>query len=324
MANNWPENHSRADLRLLRVSAPFVFLAIIKGGLRRQSDLKSVTPNPYVSSARLSHEASATRREDGQTSFASVSLGFCLLLMGFLLSYFGYTWGELSPNPDELLGSFLFWVGVVFLLFAFPLRDVARSLRSYLRRTYGAGLLAGYLTVHLFVYGFILAAILTSVYGTGGFTVSSALLVTTNVFYPPSLSSTFFDLAYNPSIVATVPPVFSVELSFYSISVAVVIAGLVVTNVGRTRELGELCTRLGRASSFVLLPTLGIVLGASCCLSVAALLALAAPSVSVLESDVWVYYTTYFVFPPLAGFLLWLNLRSIGRISTRLGSPTPA
>ena len=182
---------------------------------------------------------------------------------------------------------------------------------------------AGYLAVHLVVYGFVLEGILAAAYGTGGFTVSPGLLVTTDVFSPPSLSSAFFDLAYNPSIVATVPPVFSVALSFYSISMAVAIAVLVVANVARTRELGELCTRWGKARSFVLLPAVGVALGASCCLSVAALLTIVAPSASVLSSNIWVYYTTYFAFPGLAAFLLWFNLRSIRRISARLGPPPP-
>lgn len=243
--------------------------------------------------------------------------------MGFLLSYFGFLWGAASPNPSELLGSLFFWIGAIYLLFSFPLREAARSLGSSLRKSQGAGLFAGYLAVHLVLYGFVLEGILATTYGTGGLTVSPGVLVTTDVFFPPSLSSAVFDLVYNPSIVATIPPVFTVALSFYSICMATVIAVLVVANVARTRELGELCTRWGKTKSFVLLPALGVALGASCCLSVAALLAMVAPSVSVLASALWVYYTTFFAFPCLAAFLLWFNLRSIQRISARLGTPPP-
>ena len=244
--------------------------------------------------------------------------------MGILLSYFGYLWGNASPNPNELLGSLFFWLGFAYLIFSFPLRDVARSLGSALRRAYGAGLFASYLAVHLVLYGFVLEGILAAAYGTGVLAVSSGFFVTTDVFSPPSLSSAIYDLAYNPSLVATVQPVFSVALSFYSIIMAVIVAVLVVANVARTKELGELCTRWGRARSFVLLPALGIAFGASCCLSVAGLLAIAAPSLSVLESNIWVYYTTYFAFPILAVLLLWFNLRSIRRISAKIGRPPPS
>lgn len=250
--------------------------------------------------------------------------GSTLLLMGLLLSYFGYLWGEASPNPGELLGSLSFWLGFAYLLFAFPLREVAQSLWSSLRRFYGAGLFTCYLAVHLVLYGFVLEGILAVAYPTGVPAVPSGFLVTTDVFFPPSLSSALFDLVYNPSILATVPPVFTVALSFYSIFMAAVIAVLVLANVARTMEVRELCTRWGRARSFVLLPALGVVLGASCCLSVAGLLTIAAPSLSVLESDLWAYYTTYFAFPALAVFLLWFNLRSIRRISARLASPPHA
>ncbi len=99
-----------------------------------------------------------------------------------------------------------------------------------------------YMAIHLLLYGFLFEVILTSVYGVGAFAVVPGLFVYTNVFLPPSLLGTIFDISYNPSIVITVPPVFSTALSFYSISVALVIAVLVLANVGKTKELGRLCT----------------------------------------------------------------------------------
>jgi membrane protein implicated in regulation of membrane protease activity len=70
------------------------------------------------------------------------------------------------------------------------------------------------------------------------------------------------------------------------------------------------------------LPALGVVLGASCCLSVAGLVALAVPSASQLSSLLWVYYVTFFLFPLVAAVLLWLNLRSIQSITATLQSRT--
>ncbi|MGA2200038.1 MAG: hypothetical protein ABSG45_08885, partial [Nitrososphaerales archaeon] len=171
------------------------------------------------------------------------------------------------------------------------------------------------------LYGFLFEAILTSIYGVSAFAVVPGFFVYTNVFLPPSLASTVFDIANNPSIVMTVPPVFSTALSFYSISVALVIAVLVLANVGKTKELGRLCTARRKARTFVALPALGIVFGASCCLSVAALIGLVSPAAALLASTLWIYYISYFLFPFIAVMLLYLNLRSIERISATLRSP---
>lgn len=276
--------------------------------------------NAYGLTEGVSNGVLGAQRDARGKRTAPALLGLALSSLGVVLSYFGYVWESVSPNPNELLGSFLFWYGVVYLLLTFPFRDAAESFLSYVRKPFGGGVFSGYLAVHLILYGFLLEAILTTVYGSRALAVLPAFLVSTNVFSPPSLLSTVFDLAYNPSIVVTVPPVFSAALSFYGISAALVIAVLVVASVGRTREIGELCSRGKRARSFVVLPALGIVFGASCCLSVAGLISLAVPSASSLTSVIWVYYVTYFLFPSAAIVLLYLNFRSIERISAGLRS----
>jgi hypothetical protein len=244
--------------------------------------------------------------------------------LGAVLAYFGYLWGDVSLNPGELLGSFLFWYGVVYLLLTFPFRGALRSFLRYIREPLGASVFAGYLAIHLILYGFLLEVILASVFGSSYLAVTPALFATTNVFSPPSLTSAMLDLAYNPSIVLAIPPVFSAALSFYAISVALVIDVLVVASIGKTREISDLCSKGKRARSFVLLPALGIVFGASCCLSVAGLVSLVVPSAAELTSVLWVYLAIYFLLPSVAVVLLYLNLRSIEGISARLRSALPS
>jgi len=154
---------------------------------------------------------------------------------------------------------------------------------------------------------------------------TAGVFLFTNVYVPLSLTSTIFDVSYNPTVVLTAPPFFSAALSFYSISAAFLIAVLVVANVGKTRELGELCRLARKASTYVVLPIVGIVFGASCCLSIAGLvlsewghaLTLIAPGTPGLTSAL-VFYTTYFVFPWVAVLLLYLNLRSVEKISASI------
>jgi hypothetical protein len=234
-------------------------------------------------------------------------------VMGTALVGLGYSLGEVSLNVDEVAGPAVFWVAAVFFLLAVPFRDATRLFAKSVRTALGAAAFVVYIAIHLLLYGFLFEVILASYYGIGALAASAGLFVTTNLFSPPSPVSLAFDIAYNPIIVLTAPPIFSAALSFYSIAVALVIAVLVVANIGRTRELGRLRTGTNKAKAFVLLPAVGIVFGASCCLSVAGLISLAAPATALLTSSPWVYYATYFLFPCIAVGVLYLNLRSMAR-----------
>ena len=68
----------------------------------------------------------------------------------------------------------------------------------------------------------------------------------------------------------------------------------------------------------VLFPALGIAFGASCCLSVPILFTVVVPSAAALASLLWVYDLTYFLFPPFAVVLLYLNLYSVAKITANV------
>jgi hypothetical protein len=241
-------------------------------------------------------------------------------VFGIVIALLGYAIGQTSLNVDELVGPAAFWSAVVALLLVAPFRDAASAFSRAIRTPFGSAVFIAYVAVHLFPYGFLLDAILASIYGTAQLATGGGLFLTTNLFSPLSLTSLFFDISYNPVVIVAAPPIFSEALSFYSVAVAVVIGILVVANVGRTRELGALRTAKNKARIYVVLPAVGIVLGASCCLSVAGLIGLASPAASVLSSSAWVYYVTYFLLPCVAMAILYLNLRSIVRISAGLSS----
>lgn len=214
-------------------------------------------------------------------------------------------------NADEVVGPAVFWAGVMLFLLAAPLRGAAAEFSTAVRSRLGATAFIAYMAVHLLLYGFIFDVILAAFYGESYFSTGADLLVATNLFSPPSLIGLASNLAYNPIIEVSVPPIFSTALSFYSIAIAVVIAVLVVANIGRTRELAVAGAAAGKARAFLILPVVGIVFGASCCLSVAGLISLASPAATVLAASPWIYYVTYFLFPCLAIVLLYLNLRSM-------------
>jgi hypothetical protein len=255
-----------------------------------------------------------------EVSRATLYEGLFLLVLGLAISSMGYVANFSVMNPDEVVGPALFWIAIVVFLLASPLRAATRAFSRAIRRPAGAGIFVSYLTIHLILYGFVLDAIVASLYGAASVAQSFGVIVTTNLFQPPSVSALIFDVAYNPSIVLTAPPVFGVALSFYGIAVAVIIAILIIANIGQAQELGELRTQAKKARSYVVLPVIGIVLGASCCLSVAGVVALAVPSALASTSVTWIYYTTYFLLPSVAIALLYLNLQSVERIAATINA----
>jgi hypothetical protein len=238
--------------------------------------------------------------------------------LAVLTSYFAYLWGATSPNPAELLAPALFWYAVSVLLIAYPLREALETFLRSIKTAFGAGVFALYLALHVFLYGFMLESILVSVFDRPFVSASASVYVTTSVFAPPSVLNAVVGLWFNPWVTLTVPPEFSAAVSFYSVVIAVIIAILIVANIGRTRELGDICSARLKSRSMVLFPALGIALGASCCLSVPLLITVVAPSAVALSSSLWLYDATYFLFPPVAIVLLYLNLYSVGKLAAKV------
>jgi hypothetical protein len=244
--------------------------------------------------------------------------GFSFVGLAVLTSFFAYLWGATSPNPAELLAPTLFWYAVSFLLLAYPFREAFQLFRKYIRTVFGASVFALYLVLHVVLYGYMLESILVSIFDRPFVSATASIYVTTSVFAPPSVPNAIIGLWFNPWVTLTVPPVLSDALSFYSLDVAVIIAILIVANIGKTRELGSLCSTRLKSRSMVLFPALGIALGASCCLSVPILVTVVAPSAVALSSSLWLYDATYFFFPPAAVILLYLNLYSVDKIAANV------
>jgi len=244
--------------------------------------------------------------------------GISFIGLALITSFFAYLWGATSPNPAELLAPGLFWYAVCFLLLSYPLRDAFETFTRYIRTGFGAGVFALYLALHVVLYGFMLESILVSFFDRPFVSATASVFVTTSVFAPPSFENAVLGLWFNPWVTLTVPPLFSDALSFYSLAIAIVIAILIVANIGKTKELGRACSTRLKSRSMVIFPALGIALGASCCLSVPILITVAAPGAVALSSSLWLYDATYFFFPPFAVILLYLNYYSVDKIMSNV------
>ncbi len=216
------------------------------------------------------------------------------LTAGLVLSYFSVVWVSPSMNLVVIASAFVFWVGLVSILLTFPLRAVFLDFTRSLKTVLGLTVFVSYLATSL------LLVFLEGIHGSQLLGVStSSLYVYTDTFVPRSLVSALLKLSYNPAIIFTFPPGF-LALSFYSISMAVVIAVLVVANVMKTRAPGKLYTAASkRARSFLVL----ITGSASSSVSLA----------GVFASNLIVYYFTYFVLPAFAVVILYLLYVSLSR-----------
>lgn len=253
----------------------------------------------------------------GHRSLAVPIHGVVVLGLALVSSYFAYLWGTIAVNPADVLAPFLFWYGVAFLLFAYPLRSVIMDFPRQVKTAFGASVFALYMVVHVLLYGFLLEGILGT-FGRLYSATSASFTVSTTVFTPPSPVNALLALWYNPWVTLTIPPNFDTDLSLYSLVIAVVIDILIVANIAKARELGKACSTATKSRAIVLFPALGIAFGASCCLSAPLLFTIAVPSVAALSSLLWAYDATYFLFPPFAVFLLYLNYRSVQRIMSNI------
>ena len=178
--------------------------------------------------------------------------------------------------------------------------------------------------MHLIVYGFILEGIVASAYPEYySFPVKSAIVVTSVPIYPASFFDAFFGLFIYPNISLVIPPLFGASLSLYSIVMAVIIAILVVSSILKSIELKDVCSLRRKSTSFVIVPLIGVIGGASCCLSLPIFLALLAAPAAVLASPslITAYYIAYFLFPLATVIALKLNLDVINKIGLKLTMP---
>lgn len=256
-------------------------------------------------------------------SYAAVVL-LLLLVFSFPISLYSYYIGPTSIfDGYEALASFLFWFSLISLAIIFPLRKTAILFLNYAKTVRGALVFVTYLTVHIFLYGLILEGILLYLYKVPQIVYQSSATFSSILAYPESVASVFEDFAFNPSLNISIPPGYSLALSLYSIGIALVIAILVVANVMKVTEISKACTIGQRSRALVILPALGVIGGAACCISLPFLISLAVPAAAVLSNSIGVYYIAYLGFPIATAVALKYNLDSTVRIASRLATTIP-
>ena len=254
---------------------------------------------------------------------SATSVSLIVIAVSVLLSYSAYFAQQpIGFNSYLAIASSLFWASLLLILLRGPLASTSRSFAiRFSKSRRSVAVFAVYISVHLLAYGFILEEIVAAFFPQHySFPVTFSAIISSIPLYPPTFLNSIFGMFVYPSLAFTIPPVFGLELSLYSLAMALVIAILVTTNVEKAFQLKSVCTLRRRSVAYFALPIIGVVGGASCCLSLPIFIAfLAAPAAALASpSIVTAYYVTYFLFPPATAVALKLNLDSISGLEQKI------
>jgi hypothetical protein len=246
----------------------------------------------------------------------------CMLTLSFPLAWLAFTlYGSYQISQFQIyegLASLLFWSSIVGLVFLFPMRYLVPLFSKYIKSVRGVSIFASYISVHLILYGFILEGIVAYSFKIPSTITQPQAFVNSVALTPINVISILAGFSFNPAVDLYIPPVYVMALSFYTISMSFIIAVLVLTNVLKVMEIGKTCNTAFKSRSLIILPALGVIGGAACCLSLPVLVSLAAPTTALFSDNPIVFYTAYFVFPVATAIGLKYNMDSTVRIALKV------
>lgn len=235
-------------------------------------------------------------------------LTFALVFMLFM-AVFGYWILTISASPvqkavsfAEVLSTvmlFVFWLLLFLLVFAVLLKDETLSFYRIVRKKLWARILyPSYLAVHLVIYGVVLERITLLSSGAPPINFGAQAFTVLDYYYSPhTILQSLIQMTQNPGIVMIFPPFYGISLGPFAIFSAMLIGMLVVVHTDR---LSRLSGRLRRAGGSIVYPAIGIVGGATCCISLPDIAVSATPfAVAVFSTPLWsgLLYVLYYLLP---------------------------
>ncbi len=241
-----------------------------------------------------------------------------LLAISLPLAYYSYTVPYGLFTAFEGSASFAFWFSLAGLVFLYPLSKVVALFDKYVRKPKGALIFVSYLSVHLFLYGLLLEGLIAYSFKVPSVVNQFTASLASIPLYPVSLGSILAGFGFNPSLDIYIPPVFVLALSFYTITLSLIIAVLVLTSIMKVLEIGKMCGIALKSRTLVALPALGVIGGAACCLSLPILISLTVPTTALITNNAVVWYAAYFAFPSVTAVGLKYNMDSTMRIASKM------
>ncbi|PSN85197.1 hypothetical protein B9Q02_07300 [Candidatus Marsarchaeota G1 archaeon BE_D] len=216
------------------------------------------------------------------------------------------------------IGSVGFWFSFLLLsMVSFLRRAFAFSLNALRSKGYALALLIGYFVIHVFVYGLLLERLLVSIFGSvqtysGG--LEAYFSANFNIT-PKDVLSEIYALTLNPSFVVFIPPLYGLALGPFAFYSALAIDFLVLSNIA-------VILRSTKTYKVIAFPVIGVVGGASCCLSVPELIvtlsSIGSQLVLLTPLETIVLNTLYYVLPISVMVALKLNLDTLVSVKPKV------
>ncbi|WP_338598769.1 hypothetical protein V6M85_08525 [Sulfolobus tengchongensis] len=185
---------------------------------------------------------------------------------------------------DNLLPIIIFWFFLSYLFLRTVFKGEIQVMMDY-KKGSKWGIFSSYLLVHYLVYSVAIIELLTYIYKP--ITVNSQTpfisVFSTPFGSTPSLPNFGLSLLFNPTVTAFIPPNIVIELSLYSIAMGLYIAILVTSSLITIISINK------KFKYFAFIPLIGIIAGASCCVSIPVLLAesLELSNIVFLSTTAW-------------------------------------
>lgn len=234
-------------------------------------------------------------------AFLLILLSFLIFLAISLLHF---------PLWLSLLSALMFWAGVSLLVFP--------------RLEWGGGKYYRITFLTYFVYHSLVYSVVLGLLEPGGITALrfvGQIHVGYGFEVPPPVEFFPYWISQSPAF-WIILGAYEADIVPYTIFMGLLLGNLMGLNVSYINKLSSLRGKGGIARSFLLLPSLGIVSGASCCLALPTIvlytLALSIPSIAspillVLSSPTYFNFV-YYGLPILSVLALYANLRLLVRV----------
>lgn len=247
---------------------------------------------------------SSQLRVVGSDSIIAPVLIFLLfaLLLGYWYATLFVQPFEPSLTSPEIVSDvllILFWILILLLVLWVLLKKVTKSfVRTMRERRWAKILFPVYLAVHLLVYGLVLERIIILSEGAPPFSLGAQAYMEVNYFFiPHTLLNALLQITQNPGIVVIIPPYYGITLGPFALFSALLIGILVTVHTDR---LIRISSRIRKAGGSIIYPVVGVVGGASCCISLPDIAASASPFAAVIfTTPVWtnLLYVLYYLLP---------------------------
>jgi len=221
---------------------------------------------------------------------------------------------------SDLIGSIVFWVSIILLLFLTytPLRSSFKRIANSSRMLTTWIIFIPYLLLHFFIYAIALERLLSWIYNLN-FGISNFSIIIATVGRVADFQSFLLSIFFSPSILILIPPTFTIDLSFFSIFTGIIISILVTSNLLEVIKIWRFSKRY---KTLILVPTFGVISGASCCIGIPSVLLNFLPlsQIAIISTYGFILLFLYISLPIITLIALSIIYSNLCKFNSKFGN----